>query len=86
MSKVKSPSPYSGRAVAVIPDLNSTPKGYDGLNLTVANNLRADLQRQRDLVVIPEAATKEAETKFPAGNWPTVGASRPWAMLWGSRG
>ena len=66
VSKVKSPSPYSGRAVAVIPDLSSTPKGYDGLNLTVANNLRADLQRQRDLVVVPEAATKEAETKMPS--------------------
>ncbi len=66
VSKVKSSSPYSGRAVAVIPDLSNTPKGYDGLNLTVANNLRADLQRQKDLVVIPEAATKEAETKTPS--------------------
>jgi hypothetical protein len=65
ISKTKSStSPYSGRAVAVIPDLSSTPKGYDGLNLTLANNLRADLQRQRDLVIIPEAATKEAETKL----------------------
>ena len=66
LSKAKSTStsPYSGRAVAVIPDLNSTPKGYDGLNLTLANNLRADLQRQRDLIVIPEAATKEAEAKL----------------------
>ncbi len=66
VSKVKSPSPFSGRAVAVVPDLSSTPKGYDGLNLTVANNLRADLQRQRDLVVIPAEATKEAETKLPS--------------------
>jgi hypothetical protein len=49
--------------VAVIPALSETPKGYDGLNLTLANNLRADLQRQRDLVVMPEAATKEAQTK-----------------------
>jgi hypothetical protein len=64
VSKVKSSSPYSGRAVAVISDLSATPKGYDGLNLTLANNLRADLQRQRDLVVIPEAATKEAESKL----------------------
>jgi hypothetical protein len=65
LSKTKtSTSPYGGRAVAVIPDLSSTPKGYDGLNLTLANNLRADLQRQRDLLVIPEAATKEAETKL----------------------
>jgi hypothetical protein len=63
VSKVKSPSPYGGRAVAVIPALSETPKGYDGLNLTLANNLRADLQRQRDLVVMPEAATKEAQTK-----------------------
>ena len=54
LSKVKTTSPYSGRAVAVIPALSQTPKGYDGLNLTLANNLRADLQRQRDLIVIPE--------------------------------
>lgn len=66
ISKTKSTSPYSGRALAVIPDLTSTPKGYDGLNLTLANNLRADLQRQRDLIVIPEAATKEAEVKLPS--------------------
>ena len=67
LSKTKSAtSPYSGRALAVIPDLSSTPKGYDGLNLTLANNLRADLQRQRDLIVIPEAATKEAEVKLPS--------------------
>ena len=86
VSKVKSSSPYSGRAVAVIPDLSNTPKGYDGLNLTVANNLRADLQRQRDLVVIPEAATKEAETKTcRAANWPTAGIFRLWATPWGSR-
>jgi hypothetical protein len=71
VSKVKSSSPYSGRAVAVIPDLRATPKGYDGLNLTLANNLRADLQRQRDLVVIPEAATKEAETKLASSKLAT---------------
>lgn len=63
VSKVKTTSPYSGRAVAVVPALSETPKGYDGLNLTLANNLRADLQRQRDLVVIPDAATKEGLTK-----------------------
>ena len=64
VSKVKSRSPYTGRAVAVVPALRETPKGYDGLNLTLANNLRADLARQQDLVVIPEAATKEAEAKL----------------------
>ncbi len=64
VSKVKATSPYSGRAVAVVPALRETPKGYDGLNLTLANNLRADLARQRDLVVMPEAATKEAEAKL----------------------
>lgn len=67
VSKVKSTSPYTGRAVAVVPALRETPKGYDGLNLTLANNLRADLARQRDLVVIPEAATKEAEAKLVGG-------------------
>jgi len=67
VSKVKASSPYSGRAVAVVPALRETPKGYDGLNLTLANNLRADLARQRDLVVIPEAATKEAEARLFGG-------------------
>ncbi len=64
VSKVKSASPYSGRAVAVIPALSETPKGYDGLNLTLANNLRADLGRQRDLTVIPEGAGKEGQTQI----------------------
>lgn len=67
VSRVKSGSPYSGRAVAVVPALSETPKGYDGLNLTLANNLRADLQRQRDLVVINEAATKEGQAKIVGG-------------------
>jgi len=67
VSKVKSRSPYSGRAVAVVPALRETPRSYEGLNLTVANNLRADLARQQDLVVIPEAATKEAEGKIIGG-------------------
>lgn len=71
VSKVKATSPYPGRAVAVLPALRETPKGYDGLNLTVANNLRADLARQRDLVVIPEAATKEAEAKVLGGKLTT---------------
>ncbi|MGQ9919993.1 MAG: hypothetical protein ACUVRZ_01555 [Desulfobacca sp.] len=73
VSKVKASSPYSGRAVAVVPALRETPKGYDGLNLTLANNLRADLARQRDLVVIPEAATKEAEGKLIGGK---IGSAR----------
>jgi hypothetical protein len=72
VSKVKSPSPYGGRAVAVIPALSETPKGYDGLNLTLANNLRADLQRQKDLVVIPEAATKEAQTRMVGSKMATA--------------
>jgi hypothetical protein len=67
LSKVKTTSPYSGRAVAVIPALSQTPKGYEGLNLTLANNLRADLQRQRDLMVIPEVAGKEAQAKLVGG-------------------
>ena len=67
LSKVKTTSPYSGRAVAVIPALSQTPKGYEGLNLTLANNLRADLQRQRDLIVIPEVAGKEAQAKLVGG-------------------
>lgn len=62
-SRVKSTSPYTGRAVAVIPALLETPKGYDGINLTLANGLRAELQRQKDLTVINEEATKEALTK-----------------------
>ncbi len=73
VSKVKGTSPYTGRAVAVVPALRETPRGFDGLNLTVANNLRADLARQRDLVVIPEAATKEAEAKVFGGK---LGTSR----------
>ena len=67
LSKVKTTSPYSGRAVAVIPALSQTPKGYEGLNLTLANNLRADLQRQRDLIVISEGAGKEAQAKLVGG-------------------
>ena len=50
--------------MAVIPALSETPRGYDGLNLTLANNLRAELQRQKDLIVIPEGAGKEALTKL----------------------
>ncbi len=73
VSKVKTTSPYSGRAVAVLPALSQTPKGYDGLNLTLANNLRADLQRQRDLIVIPDAASKEAQAKLVGGK---IGTSR----------
>ncbi|MBM4286620.1 MAG: hypothetical protein FJ135_00475 [Deltaproteobacteria bacterium] len=64
LSQVKSTSPYSGRALAVIPALQETPRGYDGLNLSLANGLRAELQRQKDLVVIPEAASKEALLKL----------------------
>lgn len=63
-ARTKSPSPFPGRAVAVVPALIETPKSYEGLNLTLANNLRAELQRQRDLIVINEAATKEALAKI----------------------
>ncbi len=83
LSKVKSTSPYSGRAVAVIPALSETPRGYDGLNLTLANNLRADLQRQRDLLVIPEAAAKEAQAKLVGSK---VGTSRNIQALGNSLG
>lgn len=63
-ARAKSSSPFPGRAVAVVPVLNETPKGYEGLNLTLANNLRAELQRQRDLIVVNETATKEALAKL----------------------
>ena len=83
LSKVKTTSPYSGRAVAVIPALSQTPKGYEGLNLTLANNLRADLQRQRDLIVISEGAGKEAQAKLVGGK---VGTTRNIQALGNSLG
>jgi hypothetical protein len=55
--------PYPGRAVAVIPALSETPRSYEGLNLTLANLLRAELKRQKDFMVIDESPVKEVMAK-----------------------
>ncbi len=66
-SRSPSTSPYPGRAVAVIPALSETPRQYEGLNLALANSLRADLKRAKDIVVIDEGPTKEALAKAVSG-------------------
>jgi hypothetical protein len=51
-----------GRAVAVIPDLD-TPKSYDGLNRTLAMALGSSLGKTKDLKVTPPESVQEAMRK-----------------------
>ena len=51
-----------GRAVAVIPDLD-TPKSYDGLNRTLAMALGSSLGKTKDLKVSPPESVQEAMRK-----------------------
>jgi hypothetical protein len=55
---------YVGRAVAVIPDLD-TPKSYDGLNRTLAMALGSALGKTKDLKVTPPESVQEAMRKAP---------------------
>jgi hypothetical protein len=52
-------SAYSGRAVAVIPDLD-TPSSYEGLNRTLAVALGDQMNRQKDLKVSSPEQVREA--------------------------
>jgi hypothetical protein len=56
---------YVGRAVAVIPDLD-TPKSYDGLNRTLAMALGEAVGRTKDLRVSPPDSVQEALRKAAA--------------------
>jgi hypothetical protein len=58
-------APVAGRAVAVIPDLD-TPKTYDGLNRTLAAALSEGLGRQKDLKVSGQDQVQEALRKAGA--------------------
>ena len=53
---------YVGRAVAVIPDLD-TPRSYDGLNRTLAMALGESMGRTKDLKVSPPEQVQEALRK-----------------------
>jgi len=55
-------APYTGRAVAVIPDLD-TPQSQEGLNRTLATSLGEALRRQKDLSVSGEDRIREARGK-----------------------
>jgi len=55
-------APVAGRAVAIIPDLD-TPKNYDGLNRTMAAALSEVLGRQKDLKVSGQDQVQEALRK-----------------------
>jgi hypothetical protein len=55
-------SPYVGRAVAVIPDLD-TPTSYEGLNRTLAVALGDDMARQKDIKVSTQEDIREAMRK-----------------------
>ncbi len=52
-------SPYMGRSVAVIPDLD-TPSSYEGLNRTLAISLGEALGRTKDIQVADQGRVKEA--------------------------
>jgi hypothetical protein len=72
-------TPYGGRAVAVIPDLD-TPKSYDGLNRTMAVSLAESLRRQKNIAVSGDDKVSEALRKAGvagklsvAGNIKTLG-------------
>jgi len=66
-SRTKSTSPFPGRAVAIIPATSETPRQYEGLNLSLANSLRAELKRASDITVIDEGPVREALAKIGAG-------------------
>jgi len=44
-------APVAGRAVAVIPDVQDTPKSMEGMNRTLAASLAEALRRQKDVTV-----------------------------------
>jgi hypothetical protein len=62
VSQGKEGSGYVGRAVAVIPDLD-TPKSYDGLNRTLAMALGGAMGKTKDLKVSSPEAVQEALRK-----------------------
>ena len=55
---------YVGRAVAVIPDLD-TPRSYDGLNRTLAMALGSAMGKTKDLKVVAPETVQEALRKAP---------------------
>lgn len=55
-------APYSGRAVAVIPDLD-TPTSQEGLNRTLAMSLAEALRRQKDITVSGDDQVRAAMSK-----------------------
>ncbi len=67
-------SPYSGRAVAIIPDLE-TPSSCDGLNRTLAVALGDALNRQKDMRVSSPDQVREALGKAGVSGKLTVRAN-----------
>ena len=75
-----------GRAVAVIPDLD-TPKSSDGLNRALAIALGSALGKTKDLKVSPPEAVQEALRKAAvAGKLSLAANIKARGMPWGSRG
>lgn len=58
-------APYIGRAVAVIPDLD-TPQSQEGPNRTLATSLAEALRRQKDITVSGEDQVRTAKAKAGA--------------------
>lgn len=62
-AKTGADNPYTGRTVAVIPVLKETPRGYEGMNRTLAVSLAENLQRQKGISVASEDQVKAAMGK-----------------------
>ncbi len=62
VSRTRDKAPYSGRAVAVVPN-PETPSSWQGLNLTLATSLADSLGRTKDIKVAPAEKVKEALAK-----------------------
>lgn len=62
VSRTRDKAPYTGRAVAVIPN-PETPASYQGLNLTLATALADTLSRTKDIKVVPQERVREALAK-----------------------
>jgi hypothetical protein len=62
VSRTRDKAPYTGRAVAVIPN-PETPASYQGLNLTLATALADTLSRTKDIKVVPQDRVREALAK-----------------------
>lgn len=67
-------APYAGRAVAVIPDLD-TPRSHEGPNRTLATAVAEALRRQKDIFVSSDEQIREALTKAGMVGKPSLTAN-----------